>query len=75
MHQKTGNRYNFLLYLFFLFSLSSINNLSLNKFHNFNLQITNISVTGLDVINNIKITNFEIFHTYNISINYFYRGL
>ena len=57
MRQYTGNKYNFLLYLFFLFSLSSINNLSLNKSHNFNLQITNISVTGLDVINNIKITN------------------
>ena len=56
MHLQIDKKKKILLYLFLLFFLGSINNISLNKFNILNLNVTHINVTGLENEENQEIS-------------------
>jgi|TARA_B110001452_G_scaffold123986_1_gene102798 cell division protein FtsQ len=57
MHQLIDKKNKIFIYLLFLFLLSSINNLALNKINFFQLKLNKIFVSGLSKESNLQIKN------------------
>ena len=57
MHQLIDKKNKIFIYLLFLFLLSSINNLALNKINFFQLKLNKILVSGLSKESNLQIKN------------------